>query len=155
MKRIAADWVVLGDKPPIRDGVVSVRDDGTIISISGGGEADQRTGVIMPGLVNAHTHLELSALRGRVPGRDGFISWVEKLIGARVELAEDEERDAIRAAVRELREAGTVAVGEVTNSLAAVTALAEAKISGCIFHEVFGQDLARLKERVSGLEAEL
>jgi cytosine/adenosine deaminase-related metal-dependent hydrolase len=146
---------VLGDKPPIRDGVVSVRDDGTIASV-GQGEAEERIrGVIMPGLVNAHTHLELSALRGRVPGRDGFIAWVEKLIGARVELAEDEERDAIRAAVRELREAGTVAVGEVTNSLAAVSALAEAKIAGCVFHEVFGQDLVRLRERVLGLEAEL
>ena len=155
MRRIAADWIVLGDKPPIRDGVVSVRDDGVIASIASG-EADTRVrGVLMPGLVNAHTHLELSALRGRVPGRDGFISWVEKLIGARVELAEDEEHDAIQAAVRELRDAGTAAVGEVTNSLAAVSALAEANIAGCIFHEVFGQDLARLKERVSGLEAEL
>lgn len=155
MRRIAADWIVLGDKPPIRDGVVCVRDDGTIASV-GTGDAEVRIrGVIMPGLVNAHTHLELSALRGRVPGRDGFIAWVEKLIGARVELGEDEEREAIRDAVRELRDAGTVAVGEVTNSLAAVGALAEAKIAGCIFHEVFGQDLARLRERVSGLEAEL
>jgi cytosine/adenosine deaminase-related metal-dependent hydrolase len=155
MKRIAADWIVLGDKPPIRDGVVSVRDDGTIASV-GAGEAEEKVrGLIMPGLVNAHTHLELSALRGRVPGRDGFISWVEKLIGARVELDEGEERDAIRAAVRELRDAGTAVVGEVTNSLGAVGALAEAKIAGCIFHEVFGQDLARLRERVSGLEAEL
>jgi cytosine/adenosine deaminase-related metal-dependent hydrolase len=155
MKKVAADWIVLGDKPPIRDGVVSVRDDGTIASI-GAGESDEKIrGVIMPGLVNAHTHLELSALRGRVPGRDGFIAWVEKLIGARVELDADEEHDAIRAAVRELRDAGTVAVGEVTNSLAAVTALADAKIAGCIFHEVFGQDLARLRERVLGLEAEL
>ncbi len=154
MKRIAADWIVLGDKPPIRDGVVSVRDDGVIAEI-GSGEADEHVRVIMPGLVNAHTHLELSALRGRVPGRDGFIAWVEKLIGARVELAEDEERDAIRAAVRELRDAGTALVGEVTNSLGAVAALAEANIAGCIFHEVFGQDLSRLRERVSGLEAEL
>ncbi|HEX4515311.1 MAG TPA: amidohydrolase family protein [Polyangiaceae bacterium] len=155
MRRISADWVVLGDKPPIRDGVVSITTNGTIASI-GTGEADTHVrGVIMPGLVNAHTHLELSALRGRVPGRDGFIAWVEKLIGARVELAEDEERDAIRAAVRELRDAGTALVGEVTNSLAAVSALAEANIAGCIFHEVFGQDLARLRERVSGLEAEL
>ena len=155
MKKIAADWIVLGDKPPIRDGVVSVRDDGVIAAV-GTGEADERVrGVIMPGLVNAHTHLELSALRGRVPGRDGFIAWVEKLIGARLELGEDEEREAIGDAVRELREAGTVAVGEVTNSLAAVGALADAKIAGCIFHEVFGQDLARLRERVRGLEAEL
>jgi cytosine/adenosine deaminase-related metal-dependent hydrolase len=155
MKRVGADWIVLGDKAPIRDGVVSLRDDGTIASV-GAGESDEHVrGLIMPGLVNAHTHLELSALRGRVPGRDGFIAWVEKLIGARVELAEDEERDAIHAAVRELRDAGTVAVGEVTNSLGAVTALAEANIAGCIFHEVFGQDLARLRERVGGLEAEL
>ena len=39
----------------------------------------------LPGLVNAHTHLELSALRGQVPGGRGFVAWVEQLIGARAE----------------------------------------------------------------------
>ncbi len=161
MRIIHADWVLPGDSEPLRDAAVVVDDDGVVAHV---GAIDARLsslpierirGLVMPGLVNAHTHLELSALRGRVPGGGGFLPWVERLIGARVELAPDEEEAGIEAAVAELRALGTVAVGEVTNSLGAVRALAAAKIAGCIFHEVFGQDLARLRERMSGLEAEL
>ena len=50
------------------------------------------TGLVIPGLVNAHTHLELSALRGAVPGGAGFVPWVERLIGMRVEVGNDEWR---------------------------------------------------------------
>jgi cytosine/adenosine deaminase-related metal-dependent hydrolase len=112
-------------------------------------------GLVMPGLVNAHTHIELSALRGLVPAGGGFLPWVERLIGARLELHEDEEASAIEAAVSDLCAFGTAAVGEVTNSLGAVHALARANIAGCVFHEVFGQDLGQLRHRVQGLEAEL
>jgi aminodeoxyfutalosine deaminase len=164
MRIIHADWVVLGDAAPLADGAIVLADDASVAHVGaarevlarfGGLPVERAIGVVMPGLVNAHTHLELSALRGRVPGRDGFLPWVERLIGARVELQPDEEESAIREAVAELRDSGTVAVGEVTNGLGAVAPLAEAKIAGCIFHEVFGQDLARLRERVQGLEAEL
>ncbi len=158
MRIVQADWVLPGDGPPIADGAVAIEDDGTVARVGaareiGGGE--RLRGLLMPGLVNAHTHVELSALRGRVPGGGGFLPWVERLIGARVEQDPGDEEAAIDAAVRELRAAGTVAVGEVTNSLAAVVPLARAGIVGSIFHEVFGQDLARLRERMSGLEDEL
>jgi len=154
---VQSDWVLPGDREPIRNGEIAIADDGTIARV---GEAralrgERIRGVVMPGLVNAHTHIELSALRGRVPGGGGFVAWVERLIGARVELGEGEEREAIEGAVRDLRAFGTAAVGEVTNGLGAVRALASANVAGCIFHEVFGQDLERLRERVRGLEDEL
>ncbi|HSQ65093.1 MAG TPA: amidohydrolase family protein [Polyangiaceae bacterium] len=164
MRVVVASHLVRGDEPPISDGAVVVADDGSIVEVgpacsvlpsNTGLPIERISGIVMPGLVNAHTHLELSALRGRVPGGGGFLPWVERLIGARVELGPDEESDAVTAAVAELSARGTVAVGEVTNSLAAVHALAGAKIEGCVFHEVFGQDLARLRERVRGLETEL
>ena len=161
-RSIRAHWIVTGDGEPIADGVVVVDGQGTVVDVGAAGEArfegadaERVRGVLMPGLVNAHTHVELSALRGRVPGGGGFLPWVERLIGARVELDEGDEAAAIASAVAELRAAGTVAVGEVTNGLGAVVPLARAGIAGCVFHEVFGQDLARLRERVRGLEAEL
>src|SRR5678815_3927271 len=147
MRIIHADWVILGDIAPLADGAIVVDDSGAIAHVGeardvlvrfGSSSIQRIDGLVMPGLVNAHTHLELSALRGRVPGRDGFVRWVEHLIGARVELSPDEEESAIRDATAELRATCTVAVGEVTNGLGAVGALAEAKIAGCIFHEVFG-----------------
>jgi cytosine/adenosine deaminase-related metal-dependent hydrolase len=162
MRLLRADWVVTGDGEAIADGVVALEADGTIADVGGAGEArfegaafERVRGLLLPGLVNAHTHVELSALRGRVPGGGGFLPWVERLIGARLELDETEEASAIEDAVAELRRFGTAAVGEVTNGLGAVAPLARAGIAGCVFHEVFGQDLARLRERVRGLEAEL
>ncbi len=163
---ILADWVLPGDAAPIEAGAVVVESDGTIahVGIAADVLADDRfaaldservRGLVMPGLVNAHTHIELSALRGRVPAGGGFLPWVERLIGARVELQPDEEESAIDAAVAELVSFGTAAVGEVTNGLGAVHALTKVGMAGCVFHEVFGQDLARLRDRVKGLEAEL
>jgi cytosine/adenosine deaminase-related metal-dependent hydrolase len=162
MRLVRADWVLTGDGEPIADGVVAVDGEGVIADVGAASEArfegapaERVRGLVMPGLVNAHTHVELSALRGRVPGGGGFLPWVERLIGARVELDEGDEAEAIESAVAGMRAGGTAAVGEVTNGLGAVGALARAGIAGCIFHEVFGQDLARLRDRVRGLEAEL
>ena len=166
MRTIHADHLLLGDAPPLADGAVVVRGDGTVVHV---GEArdvlvhpdyarlstERVHGVVFPGLVNAHTHLELSALRGRVPGGRGFVPWVEGLIAVRTELSSEEEDEAIEAAVRELEATGTVAVGEVTNTLAAVRALVRARIGGCIFHEVFGTDPARVEARLRGLEADV
>ncbi|MDO9462195.1 MAG: hypothetical protein Q7J61_00130, partial [Deltaproteobacteria bacterium] len=45
-----------------------------------GGVVDHGAVSILPALVNAHTHLELAALRGRVSGKDGFVYWVRGLI---------------------------------------------------------------------------
>lgn len=112
-------------------------------------------GVIFPGLVNAHTHVELSALRGEVPGGAGFVAWVERLIGARSESSPEEDGVAIGRAVEELDQAGTAAVGEVTNSLAAVAALGARGLAGAVFHEVFGVQRGRVMERVRGLVEEI
>jgi cytosine/adenosine deaminase-related metal-dependent hydrolase len=108
-------------------------------------------GVVLPGLVNAHTHLELSAMRGHVPGGAGFVPWVEHLIGARVSVRPELDAEGIDAAVGELVSCGTVAVGEVTNSLAAVRPLARHGLVGCVFHEVFGVEREPLEKRVREL----
>src|SRR6185436_18052096 len=71
-------------------------------------------GVVFPGLVNAHTHVELSALRGHVAGGAGFVPWVERLLCARVDVMPEEDGEAIARAVEELTASGTVAVGDVT-----------------------------------------
>ncbi|WP_394831969.1 amidohydrolase family protein [Pendulispora rubella] len=144
---VHADHVLPGDAPPIRDGAVVVAEDGTIEDVGaaaevlprhGGAPVERVHGVVFPGLVNAHTHLELSALRGLVPGGHGFLPWVDSLLAARFDATPEDSPESMEAAVSELQRHGTAAVGEVTNSLAAAEHLARSGIEGSIFHEVFG-----------------
>lgn len=161
MRLFLADHVLPGDAAPLADAAVVVDDDGAIVAVGpahahvGQGLAGERLrGVVFPGLVNAHTHVELSAMRGKVPGGDGFIPWVDRMIGLRLEVTAEEEAEAIAAAVAELAAAATVAVGEVTNTLAAIGPLARAGIGGAAFHEVFGLDPAMVARRIDALGAE-
>ncbi len=160
MRAVHADAVVTGDADVFRDGAVVVDGQGVVVDCGPAGEVLPRhagvtvervRGVLLPGLVNAHTHLELSALRGMVPGGAGFVPWVEHMIGARAEGRPEDDAPAIERAVGELEACGTVAVGEVTNSLAAVGELARRGFVGCVFHEVFGVQREPLEARVADL----
>ncbi len=160
MLAVHADVVVTGDAAPIRDGAVVVDAQGTVVDVGravdvlvrhAGVGIERVRGVLLPGLVNAHTHLELSALRGQVRGGAGFVPWVEEMLAIRAEGRPEEDVLAIDRAIDELVACGTAAVGEVTNSLAAVRALARRNIGGCVFHEVFGIEREPLEQRVADL----
>jgi len=149
MIRFGAAWIVPVDQPPIRDGWVAV-DEGRIVAIGAGdGEADRAYGprrslgrvALLPGLVNAHTHLELSWLRDRVPPASRFTSWVKQLMAVRrgVERPNDPiVVEAACAAAREARATGTIAVGDISNSLVSVDVIAASGLHGIVFHELIG-----------------
>jgi|CZKU01.1.fsa_nt_gi cytosine/adenosine deaminase-related metal-dependent hydrolase len=160
MRAVHADAIITGDAGVVRDGAVVVDASGTVVEVGpaadvlprhAGLPVERARGVLLPGLVNAHTHLELSALRGQVTGGAGFVPWVEHMIGVRAEAFPEDDAEAIEQAVAELDAFGTVAVGEVTNSLSAVQPLARRGIVGRIFHEVFGIERASLEQRVADL----
>ena len=137
-----------GGAPFLREGAVALEDD-RILAVGPRSEVEARHGraewldaVLLPALVNAHTHLELSHLRGRIPGGEGLASWVHLLLASRAQEAAGE--DALEDAVRELELAGVAAVGEVTNTLVALPHLARAGLAGTVFHEVFGFSEARI-----------
>jgi cytosine/adenosine deaminase-related metal-dependent hydrolase len=157
---IHADAVIPGDAEVIHDGAVVVDTTGEIADVGpaseilvrhAGANLERVHGALLPGLVNAHVHLELSAMRGHIPGGSGFVPWVEHMLAVRAEISPEQDVEAIERAVDELVAFGTVAVGEVTNTLAAVHALARRGIVGCVFHEVFGVELGPLRKRVDSL----
>jgi aminodeoxyfutalosine deaminase len=163
-RAVHADAVVVGDGAPIRDGAVVVDGDGEVKAVAAAGEilprhagaiVDRVRGVVFPGLVNAHAHVELSAYRGRVAGGRGFVEWVDRFIALRAETPAEEEVEWIGRGTAELEASCTAAVGDVTNTLGAVHPLARAGIAGCVFHEVFGVNRAQVMIRVEGLKAEL
>jgi cytosine/adenosine deaminase-related metal-dependent hydrolase len=99
---------------------------------------ERAQGALLPGLVNAHTHLELSVLAGRLRGGEGLPSWAMQ-VGREVAAFSAEQRlDAARRAALAVVAAGTAAVGDVGNTFVAVPALAEAGLAGVFFHELLG-----------------
>ena len=102
---------------------------------------DLGPGVLLPGLVNAHCHLELSHLRARLP-RTGFVPWVRALVESR---SADPQvvRGAAAAAIDDLIESGTVAVGDVSNGLQHLDLLADSELRAVVFHELIGWDPAQ------------
>jgi cytosine/adenosine deaminase-related metal-dependent hydrolase len=149
VRGIAASWLITGkpDEAPIAGGAVVLDARGVVLAVGAADDlrgsfpaarwSDERA-ILMPGLVNAHTHLELSALRGHTRSGGGFGPWVASMMEKRDALAPEQDVEAIDAAVSELLRAGTAAVGEVTNTLASVEALGSAPLLGRIFHEIFG-----------------
>jgi cytosine/adenosine deaminase-related metal-dependent hydrolase len=164
MRIVHADALVTGDRQPIVDGAVVISESGRIVDVGAASElrprhaglsAERVRGVVMPGLVNAHAHVELSALRGLVSGGAGFVAWVDKLIDARLARDPEHDDDAMESAADDLIAFGTAAIGDVSNSLASVRPLVRRAIAGSVFHEVFGVRRAQVMARVAGLRQEL
>jgi cytosine/adenosine deaminase-related metal-dependent hydrolase len=106
------------------------------------GRAERLDAVVLPALVNAHTHLELSHLAGQVPGGGGLPGWIGRFLPARA--AAPENPGLVERAVTTLRAHGVAAVGEVTNTLAALPALSRAGMAGRLYLEIFGLSAARI-----------
>ncbi len=145
MIRYHASWVVPINEPPIRDGWVAV-DRGRIIArgrrtpnSDGTPEVNLGRVVIMPGLVNAHTHLELSYLRDQVPPASEFITWIRAVMAARREQpdpAAPEIAVAIAEAIREAEAYGTAIVGDITNTLVTMAPLVRSALAAVVFYEL-------------------
>ena len=142
MMRYVADWVLPIAAPPVARGRVDVR-GGRIVGVgpaAGGGAApgpvvDLGRAAILPALVNAHSHLELSGLRGAVPPAPSMPRWVHSLLDRRAE-AGPPDADAMRRAVSEARASGTGLFGDVGNTVAAAPILAGAGLPARLFREV-------------------
>jgi len=106
------------------------------------GTAERLDALLLPALVNAHTHLELSHLAGAVPGGGGLPGWIDRFVRTRAEVAEDP--GAVEAAIASLARHGVAAVGDVTNTLAPLAPLARAGVVGTLYHEVFGLSAGRI-----------
>ena len=104
MDLLSAEWVVPGAGPPIRDGLAAV-EDGRIAWVGGRGAAgrpagavrDLGRGVLLPGLVNAHTHLELSYLRDEISPERDFVTWIRAVVAARRQQTQPDAPEVIES----------------------------------------------------------
>jgi len=161
--RYRARWIVPISSPPVANGVVAV--DGERIAYVGpadggpqGDEQDLGAVVLLPGLVNAHCHLELTAMRGFLDDLD-FRRWILRLTNARrAVLDRDALLDSARYGLEEGVGFGITAYADTCASGVVLQAMREAGVRGVMYQEVFGPDplqcaesIATLREQIAGL----
>lgn len=138
-----ARWVLPIAQPPIEGGWVSI-EDGVIQALGkghppSGAVTDLGDAAILPGLVNAHTHLELSWLSGRIPPAASMSDWIRGLMAARRDSPhEDMQRVSAAMALAVARRQGTIAFGDITNTLVTAAPLADEGVPAVLFYELLG-----------------
>ena len=141
MSSYTAEWVLPISGEPIRHAAVSI-DKGRIAAVhdSAPPEAtDLGPVAVMPALVNAHTHLELSYLRGQVPHTKRFLDWIRTIMAARrqyPDVADPRIVDAARAAIADAHTSGTGLLGDISNTLVTAPLLRDAAMPAQIFFEL-------------------
>lgn len=156
----AASWLVNPDAEPLPGGAVAVRGGvviatGTVEKLkrdhAGAQLVDYPGCAILPGLVNAHTHLELThfpswRLRTHVdynPRR--FVDWIIQLIKIKRGLTAEDFQTSVREGLRMCLESGTTSIGEIVSNPAMVPLYRSAHLSGRLFLEVLGQEPGRFQ----------
>ncbi len=123
MRYISADYIYPIASRPIKNGVIAINDDGTITKVSPlsgikvpKSEIEFFKGIICPGFINTHCHLELSHLRSKISKKSGMAGFIEQLIALRTGFSKTEIKTAIEKAEKEMIDNGVVAVGDISNT---------------------------------------
>jgi len=159
MHTYSAQWIVPIVGPPIHNGFITVNHEDRIETIGGGSPAHATAlgnVVILPVLVNAHTHLELSFLRGRVPPSDSFHDWVTSLMQSRRSMRDPESPeilDGARQAIVEARRTGTGLIGDISNTLVTVDLLRAATMPAHVFYEQIGFNIPDVSVKIAEARA--
>jgi cytosine/adenosine deaminase-related metal-dependent hydrolase len=144
---LSADWVVPVDGPPIRDGAVAI-EDGFVAAVGPVdelGEGERFPGsVILPGFVNAHTHLEYAVYAGFGDGLS-FGPWIAIHVERKQRIDLEDMEAIARLGALECLRSGVTTVGDCSFVGAAVTACADVGLDAIVYLEVFGPDADSLE----------
>ncbi|MFT4535656.1 MAG: cytosine/adenosine deaminase-related metal-dependent hydrolase [Saprospiraceae bacterium] len=141
MKKYTADKIFTLTGQPLNNHVVVTDNDGVIMSIDAMSDHDSSSvqsfkGIITPGFVNTHCHLELSHMKGLVNSGTGLIPFISSVVKHR-DFPEEQIMDAIAAADQEMYDEGIVAVGDISNKIDTVATKTTSKINYYTFVEMF------------------
>ena len=139
MRSISADWVLPGDGPPVEGGLVRF-EDGAIVEVTRGrAERHFAEAAIVPGFVNAHSHLEYAVYAGFGDGK-AFGPWIRTHVDRKDRLDDAAMLAIARRGVADCFGAGITTTADYSFSGAAATAAAELGLRAIVYLEVFSPD---------------
>ena len=139
MTEVSASWVLPVDGPPIADALVRY-EDGAIVEVTRGrAERHFADAAIVPGFVNAHSHLEYAVYAGFGDGQ-AFGPWIKTHVERKNRLDTDAMVAIARFGVLESLRAGITTTADYSFAGAAATAASELGLRATVYLEVFADD---------------
>jgi len=139
----SADYVMPVTSSPIKNGVIAMDENGTVLgvydndSVPKDVEIERLKGVLIPGFINAHCHLELSHLLGKIPQKQGLVKFITEVMSNRG-ADDDVVQEAMAEADRTMYANGIQAVGDHVNSAISAKVKENSKITYHTFVEILG-----------------
>jgi len=140
-----AGWIIVDPQTIIQNGFIKV-ESGRITEVGQGKInstehiIDHGSGVLMPAPVNVHTHLELSALKGKIPFEYGFQQWVRELLRQREAIGINALKSGAIQGIKYLKDSGCCAAGEISSLGITKELFSESGLGGVWFREFLGMD---------------
>ncbi len=140
-RKFQADYLFTGIDLMNNTSVLITDEKGEVKDIVGYGQAGEGveifSGILSPGFINAHCHLELSHLKNKIPEKTGLTNFVYKVVTER-HFPQEEIVNAIRIAIEEMIQNGIVAIGDICNNDLAISVKSDERLHYYNFIEVSG-----------------
>jgi len=155
MKRFSAQYIITNSGPPLKRAIITTEDDGTVIDIEDThGDLKEKhsvefyNGIIIPGFVNCHCHLELSHLKDAISRGTGLTGFIEQVRNTRTTDNESIIR-AAESADHDMYDSGVNLCADICNTIFTFSLKKESRISYLNLIEVFGIDPAKASSRMT------
>lgn len=144
MRFISANIIYTITSMPIENGVIVMDDSGKIKNVLLSDEGVEKSkiefyeGILCPGFVNAHCHLELSHLKGVITEKQGIVSFAKEIVSKRNKFSLEEKERAMHEADEMMHSNGIVAVGDISNDESSINTKIKSKTYYHTFVELIG-----------------
>jgi cytosine/adenosine deaminase-related metal-dependent hydrolase len=150
---LTARWVFPVSSPPLEGGLVTIHGD-RITAVESRGirrvDVDLGDAAILPGLVNAHTHLDLTGMHGLAPPSHDFTGWLKQVIAHRRARSPEQVRADVEAGLTECLRFGTTLLGDISGDGGSWDVLADARLRAVVFREMLGLTEDRAAQTLAG-----